>query len=128
MKGKRFTETQIIRILQEAEAGLSVADVCRKHNCAGQEWHCWKPGRSNVGEPLLIIYQWDDPEYGSVEVFGVTHIAQVRVTGLKKRWDFGDNGEYGLVMNPDGMTGYYEFPGGGIEVAPSQHFQCSLEK
>ena len=32
MKGKRFTEVQIIRILQEAEAGLAVADVCRKHN------------------------------------------------------------------------------------------------
>ena len=33
MKGKRFTAEQIIRILQEADAGLSVADVCLKHNC-----------------------------------------------------------------------------------------------
>ena len=33
MNGKQFSEEQIMRILQEAEAGLSVAEVCRKHNC-----------------------------------------------------------------------------------------------
>ena len=42
MKGKRFTEEQIIRILQEADGGLSVADVCRKHNCAEQSFYRWK--------------------------------------------------------------------------------------
>jgi len=42
MKGKRFKEEQIIRILQEAEAGLSVADVCRKHNCSEQSFYRWK--------------------------------------------------------------------------------------
>jgi putative transposase len=42
MKGKGFTEEKIIRILQEAEAGLSVADVCRKHNCSEQSFYRWK--------------------------------------------------------------------------------------
>lgn len=31
MKKKRFTEEQIIQILQQAESGLAVTDVCRKH-------------------------------------------------------------------------------------------------
>ena len=42
MKRKRFTEEQIIQILQEAESGLSVTDVCRKHNCSEQSFYRWK--------------------------------------------------------------------------------------
>jgi putative transposase len=31
MKRSRFTETQIIAILQEADTGIPVKDICRKH-------------------------------------------------------------------------------------------------
>ena len=42
MKSKRFSDEQIIKILQEAESGMSVADVCRKHNCSEQSFYRWK--------------------------------------------------------------------------------------
>ena len=42
MKGKRFKEEQIIRLLQEAESGLTVADVYRRHNCSEQSFYRWK--------------------------------------------------------------------------------------
>lgn len=42
MKRKRFSEEQIIRILQEAESGMSARDICRKHDIAEQTFYRWK--------------------------------------------------------------------------------------
>ena len=42
MKGKRFKEGQMVRILQEAEAGVAVSHLCRKHNCSEQSFYRWK--------------------------------------------------------------------------------------
>ena len=39
---KRFTEEQIVRILHEAEDGMSTRDVCRKHGIAEQTFYRWK--------------------------------------------------------------------------------------
>jgi putative transposase len=39
---KRYGEEQIVRILKEAEAGMAVRDVCRKHNVSEQTFYRWK--------------------------------------------------------------------------------------
>jgi putative transposase len=42
MKGKRFNEEQIIKVLKEAEAGLPIAEVCRRHGVSEQSFYRWK--------------------------------------------------------------------------------------
>jgi putative transposase len=42
MKLSRFSEEQIIGILKEHEAGVSVADLCRKHGVSDGSIYKWK--------------------------------------------------------------------------------------
>ena len=42
MKRTRFTEEQIIGVLQEHEAGAATADVCRKHGVSSATFYKWK--------------------------------------------------------------------------------------
>jgi putative transposase len=39
---KHFTEEQIIGILKEAEAGLKVGELCRKHGISDATYYNWK--------------------------------------------------------------------------------------
>lgn len=42
MKGKRYTEEQIFRVLKEAESGTKVADLCRQHGISENTYFRWK--------------------------------------------------------------------------------------
>lgn len=42
MKRSRFTEDQIIGILKEHEAGVPVAELCRKHGVSNASLYKWK--------------------------------------------------------------------------------------
>ena len=42
MKRSRFTETQIVSILSEADAGMQIKELCRKHGISDATYYNWK--------------------------------------------------------------------------------------
>jgi putative transposase len=42
MKRARFTETQIVAVLKEADSGVPVKDLCRKHGISDATYYNWK--------------------------------------------------------------------------------------
>ncbi len=51
MKRSRFSDEQIIGILQERDAGAKCADLCRKHGISEGTFYAWKSKYSGMSVP-----------------------------------------------------------------------------
>jgi putative transposase len=48
MKKKRFSEAQIVGVLNEAESGIPIGELCRKHGISDATYYNWKSKYSGM--------------------------------------------------------------------------------
>lgn len=68
MKKSRFTDSQIMSILKQAEAGTPVAELCREHSMSNASFYKW---RSRFGGILTIPLAYRDKIWLSICVMRV---------------------------------------------------------
>lgn len=53
MKKSRYTDSQIIAILKQNEAGTSVADLCREHGMSQASFYKWRSKYGGMDASLM---------------------------------------------------------------------------
>ena len=53
MKRSRFTDSQIMAVLKQAEAGTPVPDLCREHGVSTATFYKWRAKFGGMDVPLM---------------------------------------------------------------------------
>jgi len=88
MRKSRYSEEQIIRVLQEVESGKSVKDVCREYGIASGTYYSWKSkyGGMDVNEARRLKELEIENRRLKTAVADLTLREQALKDALSRKW------------------------------------------
>jgi len=84
---KRFTEEQIVKILQEGEVAENIREVCRKHNLTEQTFYRWRKqyaGMEVMDVRQLRVLQKENTELKKIVAEQALDIRMLKDVNAKK--------------------------------------------
>jgi len=85
---KRFTEEQIIGFLREAEAGLPIKELCRRHGFSEASYYLWRSKFGGMSVPDAKRLKELETENGRLKKLLAESMLENEVTreALRKKW------------------------------------------
>jgi putative transposase len=88
MKKPRFSDNQIIAILKEAEAGVPVPELCRKHGMSSASFYKWRSKFGGMDASMVKRLKELEEENKRLKKMYAEErlIAEIRKEALEGKW------------------------------------------
>ena len=88
MKKSRFTDSQIIAILKQAEAGTPVAELCREHGISNATFYNWRSKYGGMDASLMKrMKEFEEENRRLKKMYAEERLkAEIVQEALEKKW------------------------------------------
>ena len=88
MKRSRFTDSQIIAILKEAEAGARVPDLCRTHGMSDATFYKWRAKFGGMDASMMKrLKELEEENRRLKKMYAEERLkAEIATEALEKKW------------------------------------------
>jgi len=88
MKKSRFSDSQILAILKQAEGGAKVPDLCREHGISGATFYKWRSKYGGMDASLMArLKELEDENRRLKKMYAEERLkAEIRQEALEGKW------------------------------------------
>jgi putative transposase len=88
MKTSRFSDSQIIAILKQAEAGSPVPELCREHGISGATFYKWRSKFGGMDASLMArMKELEDENRRLKKMYAEEKLkAEIIAEAMQKKW------------------------------------------
>ena len=88
MKKSRFSDTQILSILKQAENGIPVPELCREHNISSATFYNWRSKYGGMDASLMKrLKELEEENRRLKKMYAEERIkAEIVQEALEKKW------------------------------------------
>lgn len=88
MKKSRFSDSQILAILKQAESGVAVPELCREHGMSSASFYKWRAKYGGMDASLMArLKELEDENRRLKKMYAEERLkSELRKEALEKKW------------------------------------------